>query len=90
MSSGAVARQGGGLAKWITAEAPITGETLRMFAAMNLFVSAVVGGLVVSVLQTGETLQKLQLVPLFAGFTVGAFLIGSFLLNSMILSTFAL
>ncbi len=88
MESGAVSRQGGGLARWITAEAPISGETLKLFAALNLFVSATVAALVVSVLQTGEMLQKLHYVPIFVGFTVGAFLIGSFLLNSMLLGAF--
>ncbi len=88
MESGAIAKQGGSLSKWITAKPPIPSSTLKLFAAMNLLVSSVVGALVVSVLQTGEALQKLHYVPLFAGIALGGYALGTFLLNFMVLGSF--
>jgi hypothetical protein len=68
----------------------MSSSTLTMFAAINLAVGSIVGAFVVSVLQTGEVLQKLHLVPIFLIVSMGIFFVGSFLLKSMILGSFGM
>ncbi|MCD6522584.1 MAG: type II secretion system F family protein [Candidatus Diapherotrites archaeon] len=85
---GAVASAGASLAGWITAEQSITPDTLVIFAGANLFVSAIFAALVVSVLQTGESLQNLPLVPIFVAVSLGLFIAAITVLRSVLLGMF--
>lgn len=53
------------LANLMTGERGISVDTLILFASLNLFTSAAIAALLVSVLETGEVLQKLPYIPIF-------------------------
>lgn len=53
------------LVNLVAGERGISVDTLIWFAALNLAVSAGIAGILISVLQTGEELQKLPNVPIF-------------------------
>jgi len=49
----------------VAGERGISADTLIAFAALNLAASAAIAAILISVLQTGEALQKLPYVPAF-------------------------
>ncbi|MBN3037097.1 MAG: type II secretion system F family protein [Candidatus Diapherotrites archaeon] len=84
-----VVSQGGGLLQWMTSEQAIATETLILFSAANIVISATSGAVVVSVLQTGDELQKLPLIPVFIAFSLTLFLLSINLLKHVLGGFFA-
>jgi len=78
------------LVNMVVGERGISADTLVVFSAINLAVSSAIAAVLVSILLTGESLQKMPYIPGFIIISEAVFFLALYVLSSVLTGVFAI